>query len=275
MQSTFLAVFPVIVSLLCQKPLVIVIHDLRERARCYSQGAIMRTIRLLTRQQAKACITVSQATANDIRMNFNVRNLVVTGNGVNLNIFRHAKSQAKICDAIYLGRISEEKGIPTLLEAWKIVIKKLPSAKLLLVGGTEENIRDKYGKIVEKLALDRNVTFTGFVSDQQAVSMLNSSKIFVLPSTEEGFGLTVLEAMSVGLPCVLSDLAALRENFLSAAVFVNPKDIQGLAQAILGLLSDPEKCEKLREKGKVLAKRYSWDVVAKKEFEVFKSVIKH
>ena len=66
---------PYIVSLLCRKPLVIVIHDLKERARNYSEGAIMRTIRLLTHRRAEACITVSQATANDIRMNFNVRNL--------------------------------------------------------------------------------------------------------------------------------------------------------------------------------------------------------
>lgn len=265
---------PFVVSLFCRKPLVIVIHHIKRPMNHNAEPFLMRTIRLLALQHVRSCITVSQATKKDIRKNFTVKNIVVTGNGVDLNAFRSVKGQAKLYDAIYLGRISREKGICTLLEAWKIVIKKFPSAKLRLVGGIEEHVRDAYRKNVEKLGLGRNVTLAGFVSDQQAVRMLNSSRIFVLPSTIEGFGLTVLEAMSVGLPCILSDLPALRENFLSAAVFISPEDSQGLAEAVLDLLSDLKKCRTLRERGKKLARQYSWESVAEKELSVWTAGIR-
>jgi glycosyltransferase involved in cell wall biosynthesis len=260
---------PYIVSLLCRKPLVIVFHHLK-REDYNKQNPII----LLAYLHAKACITVSRATANDIKKKFKVRRLFITGNGVNLHTFKNLKYQAKIYDAIYFGRISEDKGVSTLLQAWKIIIEKLPSAKLLLMGGVPGvNPQYAYRKIVEKLELDQNVTFTGFVSDQQAVSMLNSSKMFVLPSIKEGFGLTVVEAMAAGLPCVLSDLPALKENFRSAAVFVKPRDVEGLAQAILDLLSDAEECGKLIERGRRIVKQFSWETVAEKELEVFKNTI--
>jgi glycosyltransferase involved in cell wall biosynthesis len=261
---------PFVVSLLCRKPLVIVIHHVEGRKNNNARASLSRIIRFLALQRVRACITVSQAAKKDIEKNFSVKNVLVSGNGVDLNTFRSVKGLAKLYDAIYFGRISREKGIFTLLETWKIVIKKFQSAKLLLLGGMEEHFVDTYRKTVDKLGLDRNITLAGFVSDKQAVKMLNSSKIFVLPSTTEGFGLAVLEAMSAGLPCILSDLPALRENFLSAAVFVCPEDAHGLARAILGLLSDPEKCRMLEERGKKLARQFSWESVARRELSIFK-----
>jgi len=58
------------------------------------------------------------------------------------------------------------------------------------------------------------------------------------------------DALAAGTPCILSNLPALKENFHSAAVFVDPKDVEGFAQAILTLLSDPEKCKKLKKRTK-------------------------
>jgi len=136
-------------------------------------------------------------------------------------------------------------------------------------------MKDACKKTINKLGLSQNVTISGFVSDQEAVRLLKSSRIFVFPSKAEGFGLVVAEAMAAGLPCILSNLPALKENFHSAAVFVEPKDVKGLAQAILALLSDPKKRRKLKKRGQTLVKRFSWEAVAKKELEVFKSVAKH
>lgn len=266
---------PYVVSLLCRRPLVIVLHHLSKRALYYNNRIMIKTITLLAHKQAKTCIAVSQATADSIKRNFKKSSVIITGNGVNLNRFKSIKDQAKLYDAAYFGRISKEKGIYTLLEAWKIVTTKTSSAKLILLGGIEKNIKHTLRDIVKKLELDQNVIFAGFVSDRQAVNMLSSSKIFVLPSTEEGFGLTVAEAMAIGLPCILSDLPALKENFRSAAVFVKPNDVEGLAQEISALLSDPEKRRKLEKIGKKIAQRFPWETVAEKELEVLKNVIKN
>jgi len=255
-------------SLLCRKPLVIVFHHLRQQD--YNEKNL---ITLSAYRQAKVIIAVSQATAKEIEKTFKVRRIIVTGNGVDLEKFQKLKNQQKIYDAIYFGRICKEKGIHTLLYAWKIVRQKMPSAKLFLMGGGEDKAECYYRELAKKLKLDRNVAFSGLISDQDALSMLNSSKIFVLPSTEEGFGLTVVEAMATGLPCILSDIPALRENFYSSAVFVKPQDAEELAQAILTLLSNPEKRKKLKEKGRRLVKQFSWDDVAKKELAVLSSLL--
>jgi len=262
------AIAPLIVSFLCRKPLVIVFHHLRPRD--YGEK---NPIALLAYAQAKVCIAVSKSTANEIAENFKTRRIAVAGNGVNPELFKRVEKQRKEYDAVYFGRISQEKGIHTLLLAWKIVIQKAPSAQLLLMGGTVGKL-EAYERIVAGLKLEQNVSFTGFVSDEQAVTLLNSSRIFVLPSTGEGFGLTVAEAMAAGLPCIVSDLPALRENFGSAAILAKVGDEKGLAQAMLDLMLNPEECEQVRERGRQLVQQLSWANVAKKELRILESAIK-
>jgi len=207
---------------------------------------------------------VSKATEEDVRRNYKIGRAIVTGNGVNFTL-KEVEHYEKIYSAVYLGRVSKEKGICTLLYAWSKIVRKNPAAKLVLIGGISDDFKDELAGIVEKLEFSKNVIFTGFISDQQVAVMLYSSKIFVFPSTEEGFGLAVLEAMAAGLPCVLSDLPALRESFAGSAVFIEQNDVEGFAQAILDLLNDHDKYSLLQNEGKRIAKEYSWDNVARKE----------
>jgi glycosyltransferase involved in cell wall biosynthesis len=259
-----------IVSLILRKPLVIVFHhllptDLNDR----------NTIRHAAYKHAKALIAVSQATADDFKEVFGLSNFFISSNGVDLTKFRSVKPQTKIYDAVFLGRIAEEKGISTLLEAWKTLITQMPSAQLLLLGGVEsEHMKEFWVKTIERLGLSRNVTVSGFVSDKEIGRLLKSSRVFVFPSTAEGFGLAIVEAMAAGLPCILSDLPAIKENFHSTAVFVTPGDVGGLAQTVLDLLSDPEKCRELAENGQKLVERFSWDVVAERELSILFGVLR-
>jgi len=259
---------PFIVSFLCRKPLVVVFHHLRA-----SDFSERNPIKLFAYKHAKAFITVSKATAEDIRKCFKVNRIAVTGNGVNLKLFEKAEPQTKVYDAVYFGRMSEEKGVHTLLKAWRIVADKMPSAKLLLMGGFLGSSEKVWWNLRSDLGLNESATFSGYVSDEDAARMLDMSRIFVLPSEEEGFGLTVVEAMALGLPCILSDLPALKENFHSTAIFVKPRDVDGFAQAIMTLLNDEEKRKRLGEKGKNLARQFSWENVAKKELKVLQSVL--
>jgi glycosyltransferase involved in cell wall biosynthesis len=181
-----------------------------------------------------------------------------------------SKKHRKKYTVAYLGRVSKEKGVCTLLEVWSKVVKQAPSAILVLIGGISDNFKDECQYLVEKFDLSKNVVFTGFISDKQVSDALHSSRIFVLPSTEEGFGLAVLEAMAAGLPCILSDLPALRENFDGSAIFVKPFDVEGFVEAILSLLSDRNKFKSLQKEGKAIARKYSWDNIAKKELAALK-----
>lgn len=265
---------PFVVSFLCRKPLVVVFHHIHERSRYHNMGIFMRNLIQLTLKHAKLCIMVSKATEEDIKRNYKIGRAIITGNGVNFDTFKEIEKHEKIYDAVYLGRVSKEKGICTLLGAWSKVVRKIPSAKLVLIGGISDYFKDELALTVEKLNLSPNVFFTGFVSDQQVAAILQASKIFVFPSTEEGFGLAILEAMAARLPCILSDLPALRENFENSAIFVKPNKIEGFAQAILDLFFDSEKYFELQREGQRIAQQHSWDMVANKELEALKLSLK-
>lgn len=258
-----------VVSFLCRKPLVIVFHHVTPLDHLDRNG-----IRILAHKHAKACIVVSQVTARAVERSYNLRSPILASNGVNLDVFTKIKSQKEIYDAVFFGRMSEDKGTFTLLDAWKTIITKIPSAQLLLLGGTTELMNDTFKKTINKLGLDRNVTISGFVSDQEAIRLLKSSRIFLFPAINaEGFGLVIVEAMAAGLPCVLSNLPVFKENFHSAAVFVEPNNPKELAKTILALFSDPETCRKLKKRSQRLVKQFSWDNVAKKELDVFKTLV--
>lgn len=252
---------PYIASRLCRKPMAIILHHLDDNdagGYLFKRMAISRSI----------CMAVSKAAANDFRKYFDIQNISIVGNGINLQFFEAPDCRVKLYDAVFLGRVTEDKGVFELLRAWTNVVTEMPSAQLLFIGGFDEATRDEIYKTVHQSQLENNVTFSGFVNDEELVHLLGSSKTFVLPSHQEGFGLAVIEAMAAGLPCIISDLPATREAFSSAALFVQPKNVQSLTEALIFLLSHPEKAKELQEKGKKLAYHYSWNQVAAKEFAV-------
>src|SRR3989304_1772903 len=193
-------VAPYVVGCLCRKPLVIVFHHIQPRDFRERNPIVLRAYRNAT------CLAVSKATANDVCRCFRVRNVEIVGNGIDLNFFRTANQGSKEYDAVFLGRVAEDKGIFDLLRTWKIVVERVPSAHLLLIGGVDNSIQEKLHKTIRLLELKQNVTVAGFTPDRKMAQLLKSSKMFLLPSLREGFGLAVAEAIAAGLPCIISDL---------------------------------------------------------------------
>jgi glycosyltransferase involved in cell wall biosynthesis len=258
---------PYVVSCLSRKPLVIIFHHLQPSDSKERNPLILRAYRKAT------CMAVSQATADDVKNYFDVQDVKVVGNGINSNLFRINDRRKIDNDAVFLGRVAEDKGIFILVKAWKKVVDQMPSAHLLLVGGVDSRIRERLHKTIRELGLQQTVTIAGFVPERRMARLLQSSKIFVLPSLREGFGLAVAEAMAAGLPCIISDLPALREFYSSAAIFVPPSNVESLSDAVLFLLQHPEKRRELRKRGQKIANRFSWKEVALKEFGIFERVI--
>ena len=257
-------VAPYLVSILCRKPLAIIFHHI-------AREDLEKTNRVMRMAIKRAtCIAVSRATANDVVRHFGPKIVSVVGNGINLPSSNDSERRTKTYDSVFLGRVTEDKGIFELFQAWSIVIRKASSSQLLLIGGIDEASKNRILNTIKRTHIGANVHISGYVSDEELVKLLESSKIFVLPSHEEGFSLSAAEAMAVGLPCILSDLPALRETYSGTAVFVPPRNVDKLAESILNLLENPRRQEELGKKGKELAKQFSWKQVAEKELEVLK-----
>ncbi|HSM37259.1 MAG TPA: glycosyltransferase family 4 protein [Longimicrobiales bacterium] len=139
----------------------------------------------------------------------------------------------------YTGRLVSYKGLPGLLRAWRPIAETRPDALLLIVGaqgldihGCERDLRD----FVARQGLARNVRFTGAVSGVERY--LRAADGFVLPSEKEAFGLSLVEAMACGLPCVATPVGAMREIVDDGVTgtLVEPGDETALGAALEALV---------------------------------------
>jgi glycosyltransferase involved in cell wall biosynthesis len=218
--------------------------------------------------RATGYLTVSNATKRDMVEAFRLRGdrIFVSGDGVDFERLSSSPPPAtKVYDAIFVGRVTGAKGVDVLLDAWRMVNRLRSEARLLIVGGGEPAEVGKYRRRIEQLGLQKTVLMEGFVPDGRLVELLRSSKVFVLPSYREGFGLSVAEAMACGLPVVVSDIPSLRETFSGVASFFPPGDVERLSEEILRLLEDDRLRGELGRRNELFVRRYEWRSVAERE----------
>jgi glycosyltransferase involved in cell wall biosynthesis len=162
----------------------------------------------------------------------------VIHNAVDTAKFYPAGNRPKRNTVLYVGRIDKRKGIEFLIRSMRFVVRQVPDA-LLLVGGKGSH-QAKMKALVTRLNLERNVSFLGFVPDEQLNSLYNRAQCVVVPSIFEGFGLAVLEALAAGTRVVGTDVDGIRELLKDTdnGVLVKFGDCSALAGAILSELRD-------------------------------------
>jgi glycosyltransferase involved in cell wall biosynthesis len=146
-----------------------------------------------------------------------------------------------------VARLEPEKGHPTLLEAWPLVLRSVPDAYLLVVGEGDE--REALERQVSALGIASRVVFTGRRDDVPAVTA--ALDVAVLPSYREAQGLTILEAMALGRPVVASNVGGIPEMIDNgvSGLLVPPHDTGALAAAITRVLQDRPFAEALGDAG--------------------------
>lgn len=159
---------------------------------------------------------------------------------------------------LYVGRIVPEKGLHRLIAAFRGLAT---DKRLVIAGGSSHS--DEYVRSVEALAEgDARIVFTGFVQGDTLASLYSNAYVYVLPSDVEGMPLTLLEAMSYGNCCLVSDLPELREVAEDAVAYFAREDQAALGGALAELLEDEARVTGLKEgaAGFVCGK-YDWGEV--------------
>lgn len=167
---------------------------------------------------------------------------------------------------LYLGRIVPEKGEHYLIEAWK---KIESNKKLVIAGGISDTAR--YGKELKELSKDDDrIVFTGFVQGKVLEELYSNSYIYCLPSDLEGMPLSLLEAMSYGNCCLVSDIDECKEVVEDKGVTFQKGNVDSLRNKLEWLLGDKESVEKYK-KGAVafICKKYNWDDVVEKTLDLY------
>ena len=170
---------------------------------------------------------------------------------------------------LFLGRLVPEKGIHDLIEAYK---QLETDKKLVIAGGASDS--DGYVRHLKELAgTDENILFTGFVQGSLLEELCSNAWVYVLPSYLEGMPLSLLEAMSYGNCCVVSDLPECRETAGDGAVFFPGGDAAALAKCLQVLHSDSERVVRMKIlAGDHIREIYSWDDIAERTLDLYREV---
>lgn len=159
---------------------------------------------------------------------------------------------------LFLGRIVPEKGLIYLIKAFQQV---RTNRKLVIAGGTSDS--DAYGNEIRKLAREDNrILFTGFVQGQMLEELYSNAYLYVLPSDLEGMPLTLLEAMSYGNCCLVSDIPECSQVVEDKAVTFPRGNIQALRESLQKLCDSPETVKQYRQGASAfILGKYNWDDV--------------
>ena len=206
------------------------------------------------------------------------REITVIPNFVDSNLFipvekEQNREKCDECGAIiHVSNFRPVKRVQDLIYAMSIVVKEEPDSKLLLVGDGPE--RHNVERLIERLTLHKNIKLTGFRSD--VANLLQCSDIGVLCSETESAPLTLLEAMSTGLPVVATSVGGVPEIIKDGVngFLVPPKNPEELASKILQLYED----QTLRNKigafaRKTILKKYTSEKVVDQYLDTFKKII--
>ena len=205
-------------------------------------------------------VFISNAVKNTFENNFkiNKEKAIVVYNGISNKFFeidkRKVQNQNKNYNIIYVGRLEKVKGISILIKAFKKICKIYPNAKLTIVGEGNERKR------LEKLANEnKNIIFVGRQSD--VIRWLDKSSIFVYPSIwEEGFGISVVEAMSRGCIPITFKKGGLVEIITHEknGYLIENVNEESLSETILKFINLPDvKKQEMRENAIKTANKYT------------------
>lgn len=168
----------------------------------------------------------------------------------------------------YVGNAHPHKNIEGLIKAFLELKEKRLDLSLVLSGQ-----RHFFWDRLKEENRHPGIIYTGPVDEGELVALYKNASVFVMPSLEEGFGIPLLEAMSVGCPVVSSNSAALPEVGGEAAVYFNPKSIPEMVKKIAQVLNDKKLSKDLIRRGQKRYQDFSWERLAKQTLSVYKGAV--
>jgi glycosyltransferase involved in cell wall biosynthesis len=192
--------------------------------------------------------------------------LIPTASGVDIDAAANGHSGERPFDACFLGRLSPLKGVMDLVVIWRMVCGKLPNAKLAIIGfGADKGYLRRVQRRIEQERMGKNIEFFPEVYGDQKFTFLKSSKLLVSASREEGWGISICEAMACGLPVVAYDLESYRWAFQEGILRAPLGDVTIFAQFVTSLLTDDELRSAVGKQALEQSRKYDWDEIAKNE----------
>ncbi len=174
---------------------------------------------------------------------------------------------------LYVGNLKPHKNVTTLLRAFAQLQSGKRLDHLLVIVGDDVRWKKSLVDECSRLGIRDSTLFLPYVSSALLPKIYAAADLLVMPSTAEGFGLPVLEAMACGTPVVCSNAASLPEIAGDAALYFDPSSHEELAEQIQLLLQSSELRASLRERGLQRAEKFTWEEFSRKHLNVYQQLL--
>jgi glycosyltransferase involved in cell wall biosynthesis len=203
--------------------------------------------------------------------------ITVIPNGIDLQLLDSTHAEKALHQILYVGRLVHFKRVDILIRAFALVLRRIPDARLKIVGGGPQYASLR--KLVNALSLDEAVTFTGVTATYETTARyFKESALFALPSVMEGESIAAKEAMAASLPVLAARvpssgvLALVRDGV--SGFLVEPNQPTELAERIIELLENDEKREAMGLEGRHSVETYDWKVIADRTLQAYRETMR-
>jgi len=257
-----------IVSMIRRTPMIITWHEIwKDYWYEYLgwMGILGKIVEIMVSKLTTRSIAVSDMTGKGLEsLGVKSQNISIVPNGIDLAKIEAINKSIYRSDIIFVGRLIKEKNVDILLEAVNNIRKNLPDIKLNIIGDGHE--KERLLGIVTNKKLQKNVSFNGFMDYDDVISWIKSSKVLVLPSSREGFGMVVIESFACGVPVITVNSTgnAAKELVSEETGFVVELDAIKLGETILKMITDEVVHENKSGSTLNTARKYDWNKISRK-----------
>jgi glycosyltransferase involved in cell wall biosynthesis len=265
---------------------VITIHDMAYyKNPAWFPGHQFFNTRILTPfsiWKAKKIIAVSESTKKDTIKYFKVKKVkikvILEGIDDYCNI---AVDENKIDDKLKfsspyflaLGTLEPRKNLVRLIQSFDKFLQENPDSNFKLVLAGKKGWKyEPIFEAIKALKLEDKVIWVGYVTLPEKIFLLRHAYCLVFPSLYEGFGLPILEAMNMGVSVVTSNVSSIPEIVIDNAVLIEPEDVESIKDGLNKIYRNQELRQKLIERGRGIARHFTWEKSAQKTLELFESL---
>ena len=174
---------------------------------------------------------------------------------------------------LFMGTLEPRKNVDRLLDAFDRLVSRRPQPPIVVAGKAGRDAQPALARFARPPLLGR-VVYRGYVPAEDRQRVYAGARVLVLPSLDEGFGMPALEAMSLGVPVVVSDRGALPDLVGDAGIVVDPEDVDSIADGISRILDDDALANRMRERGLDRVRAYHWTQTARALRETFEGALR-
>ncbi|MBU2633761.1 MAG: glycosyltransferase family 4 protein [Nanoarchaeota archaeon] len=198
--------------------------------------------------------------------------------GIYSNKYKYVENKKKLREKnnikskyvlLFVGRLTEKKGVKYLLEAMPQIIKEFKDVELLIVG--DGVLKKELMKLTKDLKIEKNVKFLGYIVGNKKNEYLSLSDLFISSSIvtqygdTEGLPVVIMEAIASGLPVVATNVGGTRDIVVNNknGFLINQRNSKEIVNSVYKMLNDPELTKRFSNNSLKMSKKYGWEVIAK------------